>query len=111
MRVDPHYPYTAVVHADLALCAMLDGRLDDALAHIGRAVAWDPRYARAVQRQAAIHGARGERDAAYRAVTRLAKLVDTFDRRYFDVTYPFRDPAHKRTFFDGLSKAGVNLAA
>lgn len=108
-KVDPVYPYTAVVQADLALWAMLEGRLEDALTHIKRAAEWDPNYARGVQRQVALHGLRGERQAAARAIERLAKLGHAFDRTYVEASYPFRNPAHKATFLTGLSQAGLNL--
>jgi len=108
-RVDPAYPYAAVVQADLALWAMVQGRHDHARRHIVRAQAADPDYARGVQRLAALCGLSGDAAGAAKALGRLAKL-GPFDRAYYDASYPFRDPAHRAVFLEGLRRAGLNLS-
>lgn len=108
-RIDPAYPYAAVVQADLALWAMVQGRLDHARRHIVRSQAADPDYARGVQRLAALCGLSGDAPGAAKALGRLAKLGQ-FDRAYYDASYPFRDPQHQRAFLDGLRRAGLNLS-
>jgi tetratricopeptide (TPR) repeat protein len=110
-RVDPAYPYTAVVQADLALWAMLAGRLDDAVVHINKSLEWDPSYFRGAQRLVALHGLRGDREAASQAIGRLAKLGLSFDQSYVDASYPFRNSDHRTIFLAGLSQAGLNLGA
>jgi len=108
-RVDPAYPYTAVVEADLALWSMLADDLDRSLAHINRSVEWDPAYGRGWQRFVSLHGLRGDREQSDRGLRRLAELKQPVDRDYMITTYPFRDPAHRETFFRGLRLAGINL--
>jgi TolB-like protein/DNA-binding winged helix-turn-helix (wHTH) protein len=109
-RIDPAYPYTAVVQADLALWAMLDGHLDEAVVHINRSLEWDPNYFRGIQRLVALHGLRGDREAASHGVSRLAKSGLSFDQGYVDASYPFRNDDHRAIFLAGLRRAGVNLA-
>ncbi len=108
-QVDPAYPYAAVVQADLALWSMLSGAMDAARQHINRALAADPEYARAVQRLVMFSGLTGDRRAAAKAIGQLARL-GTFDRAYYDASYPFRDPAHKHSLLQGLRRAGLNLS-
>jgi len=107
-RVDPAYPYTCVVESDLALWSMLGGHMDAARRHLDRARAADPGYPRAVQREIVFHGLNGDRAAAADAIGRLAKL-GSFDKAYFEASYPFRDRGHRETFLDGLRRAGLNL--
>lgn len=107
--VDPAYPYTAVIEADLAMWRMLDGDLDAALRHATRCLEWDPAYGRGLQRLVALHGLRGDRGAAGHGLARLAELEMPIDRDSLIASYPFRDPAHRATFFRGLRQAGVNL--
>ncbi len=108
-RIDPHYTYTAVVKSDLALWAMLEGRLDDAERLIEEALDWDPSYGRGVQRLAAIHGLRGDRGKAEAAVRRLSALGQATSRDYFLSSYPFLCPQHRETFQHGLRRAGVEM--
>lgn len=108
-KVDPVYPYTAVIEADLALWTMLSGRLDEAGRHLDLSLQWDPAYGRALQRLVAFGGLLGERDTAARGLARLAELGLPLDRDYLVSSYPFRDPAHRETFFRGLRQAGINL--
>ncbi len=108
-RVDPAYPYISVVESDLALWSMLGGNMDAARRHLARARAADPTYPRAVQREIALHGLTGDRAAAAEAIGRLAKL-GSFDKAYFEASYPFRDLGHRAKFLDGLRRAGLNLS-
>ncbi len=109
-RLDPVYPYTAVVEADLALWNMLDGNLDAAETHIGRSQDADPDYVRGVQRLVVLHGLKGDKSAAEPAVQRLAKLSPPLDHTYLAASYPFKNPEHSKIFSEGLRRAGVNIA-
>ena len=108
-RVDPAYPYTAVVEADLSLWSMLSDDLDGAVRHIERALEWDPDYGRGWQRYVALHGLRGDRESSGRGIARLRELKQPINRDYIASTYPFRKPEHAALFFTGLRKAGVNV--
>jgi Flp pilus assembly protein TadD len=107
-RVDPAYPYSAVVQADLALWSMLSGDMERARQHVNRAVATDPGYTRAVQRLVMFTGLSGDRRAAVKAIGQLARL-GTFERSYYDASYPFRDLKHKQLLLEGFRRAGLNL--
>ncbi|MCP1335561.1 winged helix-turn-helix domain-containing protein [Futiania mangrovi] len=108
-RVDPAYPYTAVVEADLALWSMLSDDLGEASLHIERALQWDPDYGRGWQRYVALHGLRGDRESSGRGIARLRALDQPVSRDYLASTYPFRNPEHAAVFFTGLRRAGVNV--
>ena len=108
-RIAPAYPYTCVIESDLALWSMLGGRMDAARRHLARAREADPSYPRAVQREIVFHGLNGDRAAAAEAIGRLAKL-GSFDKAYFDASYPFRVEGHRVMFLDGLRRAGLNLS-
>lgn len=108
-RIDPAYPYTAVIHSDLGLWRMLEGDLDAAADHLARAEQWDPAYGRALQRQVALGGLRGDRAASGRAIARLAEIGAPLGREQILTSYPFREARHRELFFDGFRRAGVNL--
>jgi TolB-like protein len=108
--VDPVYPYTGVLRADLALWSMLSGHLDEAKDHIDRSMDWDPGYGRGLHRALAIRGMRGEIDSAgelRRQIEQTAKHA--LDPVYIRESYPFRLDEHRDRFFDGLRKAGLNI--
>lgn len=107
-RLDPLYPYTAVIEADLGLWHMLDLQLPEADHRLLKAHQWDPRYGRALQRQIALAGLRGEREAAMTAARKLSELGQALDYDVIAASYPFRNPDHSELFLDGLRKSGVN---
>jgi hypothetical protein len=55
------------------------------------------------------HGLAGDRRGAAKAIGQLARL-GTFDRAYYDASYPFRDSSHKQLLLQGLQRAGLNLS-
>ena len=108
-RLDPAYPYAGVVQADLALWAMLEGRLEDARRHIDRALSWSPTYGRGLQRLVAIAGLSGDRAAAEEGLRRLQAAGQPSDRDYIRSSYPFRNARHGARFREGLRRAGMNI--
>lgn len=109
-RLDPVYPYRAVIEADLGLWHMLEHQWDPADARLTRAETWDPRYGRAYQRRIALSGLLGDREAAIHAADRLRALGMPLDPDRIEATYPFREPAHAALFSEGLRNAGVASA-
>jgi hypothetical protein len=99
----------AVIHSDLGLWHMLEGDLDASAEHLRHAEQWDPAYGRALQRQVALAGLRGDRAAAGRAIHRLAEIGAPLAREQIMTSYPFRELRHRELFFDGLRRSGVNL--
>lgn len=108
-RVDPAYPYTAVIEADLGLWHMLEGDLDAAERHLARALDWDAEYGRGLQRLVALSGLRGDRRRARLAMERLAAIGNPLRRDQIATSYPFRDPDHRERLFEGFRRAGLNL--
>jgi len=108
-RIDPAYPYTAVIESDLGLWSLVQGDLESAEHRLERAVAWDPRYGRAWQRRVALGGLKDDRDAAQSALRQLAELDIPLEREQLLASYPFREAAHRERFFDGFRRAGINL--
>ena len=108
-RVDPTYPYRAVIEADLGLWHMLDSEFDAADDRLTRAQSWDPRYGRALQRRISLCGLIGDRETAAVAASQLAQLGLSVDVETIAATYPFRNQDHRAMFEDGLRRAGINM--
>ncbi len=108
-RLDPLYPYTAVIEADLGLWHLLDEEFPEADDRLHRSHRWDPRYGRALQRQIALAGLKGDRDGAGIAARKLSELGMPLDYDVIAASYPFRNPDHGELFLDGLRRSGVNF--
>ncbi|XWN34453.1 MAG: winged helix-turn-helix domain-containing protein [Devosia sp.] len=106
-RLDPVYPYTAVIEADLGLWHMLDNEFVKASERLERSHRWDPRYGRALQRKIALAGLNGDLDAASVATAKLRSLGLPLDADAIAASYPFKDPAHSTLFLEGLLRAGL----
>lgn len=109
-KVDPAYPYAAVVEADLGLWNLLDGDLEAAGGHLERSLSYNQVYGRGLQRAISLRGLTGEREAASEAMHRLSQTSPGLDRAYIETSYPFRKPEHLERFLEGFRRAGVNLA-
>lgn len=108
-RVDPTYPYRAVIEADLGLWHMLDAQFDEANERLNRSQAWDPFYGRALQRRVALSGLTGNRDEAQQAARKLSEMGLPLDYNTIATSYPFLKEEHSALFLDGLRRSGVNL--
>ncbi len=108
-RLDPVYPYRAVIEADLGLWHLLERSWDAADDRLTRARSWDPGYGRAHQRRIALSGLTGDRDSALEAARRLSDLGLPLEFDAIMATYPFRDPDHAEMFGEGLRRSGVNF--
>lgn len=108
-RLDPLYPYTAVIEADLGLWHLLEEEFPEADIRLDRSHRWDPRYGRALQRQIALAGLKGDRDGAGIAARKLSDLGLTLNYDVIAASYPFRNPDHGELFLDGLRRSGVNF--
>ena len=108
-RLDPLYPYAAVIEADLGLWHMLDKQFAEADERLTRSQTWDPGYGRALQRLIALGGLTGNREAARDAARRLSDLGLPLKFETIAASYPFRNPDHAELFLDGLRRSGVNF--
>ena len=108
-RLDPLYPYTAVIDADLGLWHLLDGQYPEADDRLHRSHQWDPRYGRTLQRQIALAGHNGDREGAMVAARKLSDLGLPLNFDAIAASYPFRKPDHAEMFLDGLRRSGVNF--
>ncbi len=109
LRMDPVYPYRAVIEADLGLWHLLDKEFSDADDRLSRAQMWDPRYGRALQRRLALCGLTGDHEGARKAAMSLSDLGYTLDARTIAVSYPFLNTDHSDMFLDGLRSTGLDL--
>ena len=107
-RIDPTYPYRAVIEADLGLWHMMDGNFDAAEERLDRSALWDPSYGRALQRKIAFCGLTGDRDTARAAAAKLLDFGLPTDVDTIMKSYPFQRADHRETFQDGLQRAGLN---
>lgn len=107
-RLDPVYPYTAVIQADLGLWHLLDMQLPEADERLSSAHKWNPKYGRALQRQISLAGLQGDRDRASAAARKLSELGMSLNYDYIAASYPFRNPDHGELFLDGLRRSGIN---
>lgn len=108
-RIDPTYPYRAVIEADLGLWHFLDKEFEEAAYRFDRAETWDPNYGRCWQRRVALFGYTGQRDKAQAAAQKLKALGLPVDIDTITNSYPFRLDKHKNMFMTGLRQAGLNL--
>jgi len=108
-RLDPLYPYTAVIEADLGLWHLLDEQFPESNDRLNRSHQWDPRYGRTLQRQIALAGLNGDRDGATVAARKLSDLGLPLNFETIAASYPFRNPDHSEMFLDGLRRSGVNF--
>ena len=108
-RMDPIYPYTAVIEADLGLWHLLGAEHDAAEERLVRAHRWDPRYGRALQRMIALYGLRGEPERARQAARKLSDLGLPMNLDVIAASYPFRRDADRTLFIEGLKHSGVGL--
>lgn len=108
-RLDPVYPYRAVIEADLGLWHLLDEDWDAADTRLSRAHSWDPLYGRAYQRRIALCGLIGDRPKALEAGRRLSDLGMPLEFDAIVASYPFRNPDHAEMFATGLRRSGINF--
>ena len=109
-RVDPGYPHSDVVEADLGLWFLLRGDFPQSGRHLSRALELNPRNLRALQRKIALAGLRGTADVARAALKELRDLGGTTDKAYLRDSYPFQNPEHAARFHEGLAFAGLGLS-
>ena len=106
LRLNPHRESATLLLGDLALCHLQQGTYEDAVSYARQAIQRFGGNVRARQRLAARLGQLGRFGEARDELESLLKRQGTLSRRYVEVTYPFRNPAHMRTFLDGLRRAG-----
>jgi TolB-like protein/Flp pilus assembly protein TadD len=108
-RIDPDYLHADVIQADLGLWHFLLGDAEAARSHIDRALALNPKNARARQRLVALLGSLGDIDGARGELARLEALAGPLTAEYLTASYPFQRPEHFARLAAGLKRAGVAL--
>lgn len=106
-RVDPGYGHADVVEADLGLWRLLRGDLDEARAHLDRALEINPENVRARQRMIALAGCRRDAALARSSIEALKGRGGVIDAAYMKASYPFQDPEHAALFHEYLERAGL----
>jgi len=106
IQLDPRFQFLAVTLADIGLAHLLIGEFEEAVRLCEQSIAERREHVRAWQRLAAALGHLGRVPAAEAALVKVFELQPDFGTAYVNATYPFRDPAHSATLYEGLRKAG-----
>jgi TolB-like protein/Flp pilus assembly protein TadD len=106
IQLDPRFQFLAVTLADIGLAHLLIGEFEEAVRLCEQSIAERREHVRAWQRLAAALGHLGRVPAAEAALIKVFELQPDFGTAYVNATYPFRDPAHSATLYEGLRKAG-----
>ena len=108
-RIDPDYLHADVIEADLGLWHFLLDDLERCREHLERALALNPRNARARQRMVALLGRLGDIEGAREELGRLEALGGPLTAEYLTASYPFQRPEHFELLADALKRGGVTL--
>ena len=111
LRLDPQYRFTGSALADIALAKLMLREFDEARDFGQRGIQAQPWFVRTYQRLASCLGHMGHEAEARDVVERLLHRQPGFSLSYVDATYPFRKPADREFFLEGLQKAGLKLGA
>lgn len=107
-RIDPFYPYAAVVEADLGLWHIIDGDSREAARWLDRSTARNPAYVRGVQRRIVLECLLG-----YNSPRLPAEQVSpaALSLEQVEVSYPFLRPEHRDLFINGYRRGLGQLTA
>ena len=108
-RIDPFYPYMAVVEADLGLWNLVCGNKHEAARWLDRSASRHPTYLRGIQRRIVLTGLSDgtSSDLAAQALPPTALSLSQIN-----ASYPFLNDNHRQLFFTnyrrGLDAIGAN---
>jgi DNA-binding winged helix-turn-helix (wHTH) protein/tetratricopeptide (TPR) repeat protein len=104
-RIDPFYPYAAVVEADLGLWHIIEGDSREAARWLDRSTAKNPAYVRGVQRRIVLEGLLGYNSPRL-AVEQIPPAALSLEQ--VEASYPFLKSEH-RDLFIGNYQRGLGL--
>ena len=109
LRLDPQYRFAGSALADISLAHLLLREFDKAREYAQQAIQAQPWFVRSYQRLACCLGHMGDQNQARGVVERLLQRQPDLSLAYIDATYPFKMPADREFFIEGLRKAGLEL--
>jgi TolB-like protein len=109
LRLDPQYRFAGSALADISLAHLLLREFDKAREFAQQAIQAQPWFVRSYQRLACCLGHMGDQNQARGVVERLLQRQPDLSLAYIDATYPFKMPADREFFIEGLRKAGLEL--
>jgi tetratricopeptide (TPR) repeat protein len=107
LRLNPGPTSATLQLSDMALAYLLLGELDNSVSHARRALSAFSGNMRAWERLTAALGAQGRAEEAAETYTAMVNEGGVPNAAYLDMTYPFRDQAHREILMSALRKAGL----
>jgi TolB-like protein len=107
LRLNPGPTSATLQLSDMALAYLLLGELDKSVSHARRALSAFSGNMRAWERLTAALGAQGRAEEAAETYTAMVNEGGVPNAAYLDMTYPFRDQAHREILMSALRKAGL----
>lgn len=105
MRLNPHHPFNYTFHLGQALFIL--GRYDEAVAALEEAVSSNPGAERVHVWLAAAYALAGAIDDAQWEAEQIMTMDPDFSIDRIEKIFPFRDPADRGHFTEGLRRAGL----
>ena len=106
MLINPHHPFNYSYHQGQALYIL--GRYDEAVEALEKAIASNPGAERVHVWLAAAHAQAGSIDDAQWEASQVLTMDPGFTLERTGKVFPFKDPADRERFIDGLRKAGFS---
>ena len=106
IQINPHHPYNYTFHLGQAYYTL--GRYDEAIDAFSQGIASNPASERLHVWLAAAYAQSGNIDDAEWEVDQIHTLNPDFSLERMQQTFPFKEPADREHFLDGLRKAGLS---
>jgi adenylate cyclase len=106
MLINPHHPFNYSYHQGQALYIL--GRYDEAVEALEKAIASNPGAERVHVWLAAAYAQAGSIDDAQWESSQVLTMDPGFTVERIGKVFPFKDPADRERFIDGLRKAGFS---
>lgn len=106
MRINPHHPFNYTYHQGQALYIL--GRYDEAVDALEKAIASNPDAERVHVWLAAAYAQTGAIDDAEWEADQILTINPGFTVERIGKVFPFKDPADRERFIEGLRKAGLS---
>jgi adenylate cyclase len=106
MLINPHHPFNYTYHQGQALYIL--GRYDEAVSALEKAIASNPGAERVHVWLAAAYAQAGAIEDAQWEVDQIITMDPEFSMERIEKVFPFKDPADRERFIEGLLKAGLS---
>jgi len=106
MLINPHHPFNYTFHQGQALYIL--GRYDEAVVALEKAIASNPGAERVHVWLAAAYAQAGAIDDARWEADQILIMDPDFSLERIEKIFPFKDPADRERFIEGIRKAGLS---